>query len=202
MDIGARVGPPSSNSGGGGGSGHTRTASLSLSLSAGLRALLAPSSSMPALSMGKNDEPLRGGGARRASLGGGDVGVDGETSLPVLDVQSAMLAVDLELAPGEERSCKSSRPLFSFQSPKPPSSDTYTITLPSHLPPTHRGRSMKFAYEFIVGTCRAGVSPSSSSSRPSPSSPSGSSRSKVVGRGGVSKVMRMPIRLYNHVTSA
>ncbi|KAL5534971.1 RGP1 [Sanghuangporus sanghuang] len=89
-----------------------------------------------------------------------------DTPLPVFEVQPAMLAVDLVLAPGESRTY------------------TYSLPLPSTLPPTYRGRNIKFAYHLSVGVCR-------STPGPSPSSPGG--------KGSTSQVMRVPIRVYNHV---
>lgn len=44
------------------------------------------------------------------------------------------------------------------------------------MPPTHKGPSLKFAYELVVGICRGGPSDS------------------------VSRVMKVPIRIYNNVT--
>ncbi|KAH6905798.1 Rgp1-domain-containing protein [Coprinopsis sp. MPI-PUGE-AT-0042] len=80
--------------------------------------------------------------------------------LPTLETQPAMLAVDLRLRPGEEKSY------------------TYTLSLPDNLPPTFRGKSLKFSYELIVGLCRAGP---------------GNSKHNI------SKLMKVPIRLYNCV---
>ncbi|KAI0935775.1 hypothetical protein AcV5_004100 [Taiwanofungus camphoratus] len=104
-------------------------------------------------------------------LGLGGVGMDEEfdpdTPLPTFEVQPSMLAVDLALAPGESRSY------------------TYSITLPENLPPTYKGRSMRFSYEFILGICRAAPSP------PGSRGPTGANSS--------SRVMKVPIRLYNNV---
>jgi RAB6A-GEF complex partner protein 2 len=70
--------------------------------------------------------------------------------------------------------------------------DTYTVMLPANLPPTYKGRGMKFGYELVVGTCRAGsVYPQQSSTRFAKSQ---------VSKGGVSRVMKVPIRVYNHVS--
>ncbi|KAJ3529575.1 hypothetical protein NM688_g7836 [Phlebia brevispora] len=88
--------------------------------------------------------------------------VDPETPLPTFEVQPKMLAVDLTLGPGESR-CY-----------------TYQLDLPRNLPPTYRGRCLRFSYEFILGICRA-----------LPRSPSGPSTN--------SRVLKVPIRLYNHV---
>ncbi|RDB27414.1 hypothetical protein Hypma_004304 [Hypsizygus marmoreus] len=91
--------------------------------------------------------------------------IDPETPLPTFEVQPAMLAVDLSLLPGESRTY------------------TYSILLPENLPPTFRGRSLKFSYELVIGTCRAG-----------PSSGPGSASAN-----SISRVMKVPIRMYNNV---
>jgi len=62
--------------------------------------------------------------------------------------------------------------------------DTYTITLPESLPPTFKGKALKFSYELLVGTCRAG----------SPGSGPG------IGTNSISQVMKVPIRVYNNVS--
>ncbi|KAG6817284.1 hypothetical protein H0H87_010626 [Tephrocybe sp. NHM501043] len=94
--------------------------------------------------------------------------VDPEAPLPTFEVQPAMLAVDLSLLPGESRSY------------------TYSIVLPDILPPTFKGRVLRFSYELEVGTCRAGHG------TPSTSAGSASANS-------VSRVMKVPIRIYNNV---
>ncbi|KAF9527145.1 Rgp1-domain-containing protein [Crepidotus variabilis] len=93
--------------------------------------------------------------------------IDPEEPLPTFEVQPSMLAVDLSLAPGETRSY------------------TYTIKLPDNLPPTFKGKTLRFSYELIVGTCRAG-----SSGNPG----------LGVGANSISRVMKVPIRLYNNVS--
>ncbi|KAG6807999.1 hypothetical protein H0H92_005735, partial [Tricholoma furcatifolium] len=103
-----------------------------------------------------------------------DTDADPDAPLPVFEVQPAMLAVDLALAPGESRSY------------------TYTLPLPDVLPPTFRGRALKFAYELEVGTCRAGPGAGSST-------PTSAGASASAGAGSVSRVMKVPIRVYNHV---
>ncbi|PPQ70636.1 hypothetical protein CVT24_000679 [Panaeolus cyanescens] len=102
--------------------------------------------------------------------------VDPEQPLPTFEVQPAMLAVDLVLGPGESRSY------------------TYTIKLPSVLPPTFKGKSLKFSYEFVVGTCRAGSSPSMGTLSPPAATSSPASSTSI------SRVMKVPIRVYNHVS--
>lgn len=98
---------------------------------------------------------------------------DADAPLPTFEVQPAMLAVDLLLAPGESRSY------------------TYTVNLPDNLPPTFRGKAMRFSYELVVGLCRAGQ-PGSLAPHATPSEHSS-------GSANVSKVMKVPIRMYNNV---
>ncbi|TCD68602.1 hypothetical protein EIP91_010393 [Steccherinum ochraceum] len=156
---------------------HTRSSSLSASL----LSLISPSSSSPAVS----SQPWTPGHRARtpsASMPGflspnspapplsasnsqnDEEFVDPEIPLPTFEVQPTMLAVDLSLGPGESRSY------------------TYSLPLPENLPPTFRGRTLRFSYQFILGICRAGSSP------PTGSGPSSQSR-----------VMKVPIRLYTHV---
>ncbi|KIY44985.1 Rgp1-domain-containing protein [Fistulina hepatica ATCC 64428] len=92
-----------------------------------------------------------------------DEDVDAEAPLPTLELQPAMLAVDLTLLPGESRSY------------------SYSLTLPDNLPPTFKGRCVKFSYELVVSICRAtsGAGTGSNSS---------------------SRTMKIPIRVYNHAS--
>lgn len=64
---------------------------------------------------------------------------------------------------------------FSYELP-----DTYSLSLPKNLPPTFKGRTFRFSYEFAIGVCRAGASPGNSSANHS-------------------RVMKIPVRVYNHV---
>jgi len=59
-------------------------------------------------------------------------------------------------------------------------SDTYSLSLPKNLPPTFKGRTFRFSYEFTIGVCRAGASPGNTSANHS-------------------RVMKIPVRIYNHV---
>jgi len=52
------------------------------------------------------------------------------------------------------------------------------------LPPTYKGRALQFSYELVVGTCRAGPPISATRTRAN----------------SISRVMKVPIRVYNHVT--
>ena len=60
------------------------------------------------------------------------------------------------------------------------SPDTYSLSLPKNLPPTFKGRTFRFSYEFTIGVCRAGASLGNN--------PANHSR-----------VMKIPVRIYNHV---
>ncbi|KZS90366.1 Rgp1-domain-containing protein [Sistotremastrum niveocremeum HHB9708] len=93
---------------------------------------------------------------------------DENTELPTFDVPPTPLAVDLSLAAGESRSF------------------TYTISLPDSIPPTFRGRLVKFDYHLIVGASRA----------QSHLDPAG-----IGSPGGLSSVMRVPLRIYGNVAT-
>ena len=68
--------------------------------------------------------------------------------------------------------------------------DTYSIMLPENLPPTFKGKCLKFSYELLIGTCRAASSPSSASASVGSGPRSANS---------ISRIMKVPIRVYNHV---
>lgn len=79
--------------------------------------------------------------------------------------------------------------------------DSYSILLPSNLPPTFRGRTFRFAYELVVGICRSSsdsVNASANGSEIFPNSASVKGQGKGPG-GSVSKVMKVPIRVYTNV---
>ncbi|KAJ7770664.1 Rgp1-domain-containing protein [Mycena metata] len=109
------------------------------------------------------------GGSGIPNSGGAGDGGDPEAPVPTLEVPPEMLAVDLALAPGESRSY------------------TYTLLLPAHLPPTFKGRTLRFSYELVVGACRAAPAAS------------GSGGSGIGGGGSRSSVMKVPIRVYGYV---
>lgn len=54
----------------------------------------------------------------------------------------------------------------------------YSVQLPGALPPTYRGRAFRFSYSLIVGTCRG----------------------RVAGVDSQSRLLRLPLRVYNRVT--
>ncbi|CAA7266333.1 unnamed protein product [Cyclocybe aegerita] len=175
---------------------HRATHSRSSSFSAGLLSILSPTSLVSSISSPSPNSPLSRGSPSRwratsaytpnatplsakfpnsssspsvLGLGYGNVSADEvnpEDPLPTFEVQPAMLGVDLSLAPGESRTY------------------TYTIRLPDILPPTFKGKALKFSYELVVGTCRAG--------------PPGSGGG--MGVNSISRVMKVPIRVYNHVS--
>ncbi|KAJ7461304.1 Rgp1-domain-containing protein [Mycena galericulata] len=165
--VGVGVGGVGLGAGAGAGTGgrHRRASSFS----AGLRALGAGI-------WGRSTSGGAPGGGAPGSGDGeeGEGDADPEAPLPTLEVAPEMLAVDLSLAPGESRSY------------------TYTLLLPANLPPTFKGRTLRFSYEFTVGACRAASTGAGSV---------GWGRSSGGGGGGgsVSRVMKVPIRVYNHV---
>ncbi|GKT57119.1 intracellular protein transport protein [Colletotrichum tofieldiae] len=80
-------------------------------------------------------------------LGAGEVssikdmrGIASSKSVPLLSTPQSILFVDLNLAPGEHKAFE-----YSFQ-------------LPKGLPPTHKGKAVKIAYNLVIGTQRAGGS--------------------------------------------
>jgi hypothetical protein len=84
--------------------------------------------------------------------------------------------------------------------------DTYTIALPANLPPTFGGAALGFEYQFVVGACRAGAGPTPKLPGDAPSA--GPGLSAIPPRRGAatasatsssSRVMKVPIRVYNHV---
>lgn len=63
-------------------------------------------------------------------------GVTSSRSIPLLSTSQSLLFVDLRLAPGEEQS-------YSF-----------SFTLPSGLPASHKGKAIKISYNLVIGTQR------------------------------------------------
>ncbi|GAA6000577.1 uncharacterized protein JCM10292_000493 [Rhodotorula paludigena] len=136
---------------------------------------------------------LWGGGAGSAGTGlgtgsggsgGGDDAVSGGASLeerkrkaiedrsvPMLSCPPSILGVDVVLKPGESKSY------------------TYSIRIPADLPPSFRGKSIKFNYHLVVGSNRVALGPAVPTEAPR------AGRTK----GSVSRVMRVPLRVYNHV---
>ncbi|KAF9203632.1 hypothetical protein BGZ49_006197 [Haplosporangium sp. Z 27] len=86
-----------------------------------------------------------GGGA----IGGGTLGTvntsdwrdraNASRLFPVFSTPPSILFVDLQLAPGES---------ISY---------TYQIDMPADLPPSHRGKTIRFAYNLVVGVQRGSV---------------------------------------------
>ncbi|CAG8606251.1 14302_t:CDS:2 [Racocetra persica] len=99
--------------------------------------------------------PASGSGAGGA-VGGGTLGVFTQNSIhpsslqdlqeradsksiPVFSTPPSILFCDLHLMPGESRTY------------------TYETRLPTDLPPTHRGKAIRFNYNLIIGTHRGGL---------------------------------------------
>ncbi|KAI0761670.1 Rgp1-domain-containing protein [Trametes elegans] len=188
MDITSSLSAHSLAPGSGGPAGRRGSHGRSSSISAGLMSMLSPTGLVSAPSQQSSVQGHRartssvfslfsnGAGqgpptSRSAGVGLGlgtsmpEDEVDPDEPLPTFEVQPSMLAVDLSLSPGESRTY------------------TYSLVLPENLPPTFRGRALKFSYQFILGVCRAG------SAAPQGNGPSSNSR-----------VMKVPIRVYNNVS--
>ncbi|KAL3469884.1 Rgp1-domain-containing protein [Aspergillus californicus] len=63
-------------------------------------------------------------------------GVSSSKSIPLLSTPQSLLFVDLRLPPGEEQSF------------------TFSFTLPSGLPASHKGKAIKISYNLVIGTQR------------------------------------------------
>ncbi|KAG9299582.1 hypothetical protein G9A89_020753 [Geosiphon pyriformis] len=77
-------------------------------------------------------------------------------TIPVFSTPPSILFVDLYLSPGESRTY------------------TYETRLPDDLPPTHRGKAIRFHYNLIIGTHRGGMNHQS-------------------------HIVQLPFRVFNHV---
>ncbi|KAG2234922.1 hypothetical protein INT48_000349 [Thamnidium elegans] len=82
-------------------------------------------------------------------------------TIPVFSTPPSILFVDLNLSPGE---------IVNY---------TYKLTLPKNIPPTYRGKAMRFNYYLVIGSQR------SSSSKPF---------------GAQGQVVQIPFRVFNHVS--
>ncbi|CAG8514810.1 9696_t:CDS:10 [Paraglomus brasilianum] len=96
------------------------------------------------------------GGGMGGAVGGGMLGIFTPTamgmstladmqeradnkSIPVFSTPPSILFIDVHLAPGETRTY------------------SYETRLPADLPPTHKGKAIKFQYNLIIGTHRGGM---------------------------------------------
>lgn len=131
-----------------------RTHSRSSSLTGSLFSLLSPSSYTPSVGKSRTPSLSSQSDASTASVGLGlSVGTanpveegEEEMSLPVFEVQPAMLAVDLALSPGESRTCEC---LTSSHVTKlTPSRHIYTS--PPLEPPSHLQRPHD---SFLIRAC-------------------------------------------------
>lgn len=113
--------------------------------------------------------------------------IDART-LPVFSTPPSILFVDLDLAPGETKKCKSSYYAINMKSIRVLNTHTffvvtYKIQLPNDIPPSHRGKAIRFNYYLVVGTQRS--TPSSST---------------VKQQGGGGQVVQIRFRVLNHVS--
>lgn len=113
-----------------------------------------------------------------------------DRSIPTFSSPPSILGVDLVLEPGESKSCefrlsplrRTALILLSRYT------DTFSIRVPADLPPSFRGKSIKFSYHLVVGTSRSKLGAVNS-----PLAALGAARDAT------SRVMRVPVRVYNHV---
>ncbi|EMD41460.1 hypothetical protein CERSUDRAFT_110035 [Gelatoporia subvermispora B] len=156
---------------------HTRSASLSSGFLSLLSPAPAPQPWTPGhrartssvFSLFSTSSSASSGVGLGLGMGVAEEEIDPETPLPTFEIQPAMLAVDLSLGPGESRSY------------------TYNIVLPETLPPTYKGRTLRFSYQFVLGICRATSGPASGGA-------------SAAGANSSSRVMKVPIRIYNNVS--
>lgn len=114
-----------------------------------------------------------------------------EKTVPTFSSPPSILGVDLVLEPGESKSCECLLLSFSITSTDLKvrtcfmggAIDSFSIRIPADLPPSFRGKSIKFSYHMVVGTNR-------STSGPTTRGPS---------KDPLSRVMKVPLRIYNHV---
>ncbi|CAG8632155.1 8546_t:CDS:2 [Acaulospora morrowiae] len=112
------------------------------------------------------------GGVAGGAVGGGTLGISNSMhlsslqdlqeradskSIPVFSTPPSILFCDLHLAPGETRTY------------------TYETRLPTDLPPSHRGKAIRFQYNLIIGTHRGGLNHQSN-------------------------IVQMPFRVFNYVS--
>ncbi|KAF9955955.1 hypothetical protein BGZ72_003213 [Mortierella alpina] len=107
------------------------------------------------------------GSAGGGAIGGGTLGAVSSSDwrdrananrlFPVFSTPPSILFVDLQLAPGESTSY------------------TYQIELPTDLPPSHRGKTIRFSYNLVLGVQRGSVHTPA-------------------------KSVQLPFRLYNHIS--
>lgn len=145
-----------------------------------------------------------GGGGGENGAGGATGGEEGAASLeerkavsmrektiPTFSSPPSILGVDVMLAPGQSKSCRSSLLplcLATARSVLFAHADNFSIRVPADLPPSFRGKSIKFSYHLVVGSNRVKLGHVSS-----PSTGLGTTRDAK------SRVMRVPVRVYNHV---
>ncbi|PWN44628.1 Rgp1-domain-containing protein [Ceraceosorus guamensis] len=98
-------------------------------------------------------------------------------AVPLFSSPPSIVAVDLELKPGESRS-------YSFR-----------IPLPADLPPSYTGRAISFTYTLTLGTNRVDhAAPRSAGSNGRFAQSQGSKQQQR------SRLIRIPLRIYNHVS--
>ena len=88
-------------------------------------------------------------------------------AIPTFSSPPSILDVDMVLEPGQSRT-------FAF-----------SLRIPADLPPSFRGKAIKFTYQLVVGTSRSTI---------------GFATPRPGQRASLSRIMRVPVRMYNHVS--
>ena len=108
-----------------------------------------------------------------------------ERSIPTFSSPPSILGVDLILAPGESKTCEFvvhlRFPILIF------AADSFSIRIPADLPPSFRGKAIKFSYHLVVGTNRTNLGTRIDLGP------------KAMPTEATSRIMRVPVRIYNHV---
>jgi hypothetical protein len=133
-------------------------------------------------SMGGEDKSKSWLGDTRGSLEERRNRALGDRSVPILRAPPSILGVDIRLRPGEKKTCESpSLGVIESSHAQELFLDSFSVVLPGDLPPSFRGRSIKFSYSLVIGINR------------SPSAMLGEKTQQ-------SRVVRVPMRIYNNVS--
>lgn len=100
---------------------------------------------------------------------------------PVFSTPPSILFVDLNLAPGETVKCNKILNEQYYALYLLDIIDSYKFDLPKNIPPSYRGKSIKFNYYLVIGSQRSACSAAKSV-------------------GAQEHVVQIPFRVFNHVS--
>lgn len=116
-----------------------------------------------------------------------------EKTVPTFSSPPSILGVDLILEPGESKSCKFVSeiliPSRNKTDERSSLADTFSIRIPADLPPSFRGKAIRFSYHLVIGTNRT------------PTGTMTTVPARGISKESRSRVLRVPVRIYNHVGS-